>query len=233
MSNTEDIISYEKTFEEEIYDIMEKFISSNKLSISDIKACREICTQYENRILALDLTEKLKFYCKIDDYDINFNNEDEKITVLSFESIGGANRDDKNLNKKDHIVTMTINFSNHLSTLIYEIVEEYSDNGKQKYTVHKFTIDGNVILKKENQSMKEPFINLSYLKDLIENNKIKLSIIQFLRLFTKLFGVLNIFEKNICEIENEPQKYYKDKSWESDSDISMSDDDKMYNEHLE
>ena len=34
--------------------------------------------------------------------------------------------------------------------------------------------------------------------------------------------------KNLCDIENEPQKYYKNKSCESDSDISISDD-----EHLE
>lgn len=227
MSNTQNIISYEKTFEEEIYDVMEKFISSNRLSMSDIKACREICTQYENRVLALDMTEKIKFYCKIDDYDINFDNEEEKITVLSFESIGGVNRDDKNLNKRDNFITMSINFYHHLSNMIYEIVDEYSDNGRQKYTFHKFTIDGNVILKKENQSMKEPFINLSYIKDLIENNKIKLSITQFLQLFTKLFGVFNIFEKNLRDIENEPQKYYKDKSWESDSDVSISDDENL------
>jgi hypothetical protein len=227
MSNKQNIISYEKTFEEEIYDVMEKFISSNRLSMSDIKACREICTQYENRVLALDLTEKIKFYCKIDDYNINFDNEEEKITVLSFESIGGVNRDDKNINKRDNFITMSINFHNHLSSMIYEIVDEYSDNGRQKYTFHKFTIDGNVILKKENQSMKEPFINLSYIKDLIENNKIKLSTTQFLRLFTKLFGVFNIFEKNLHDIENEPQKYYKDKSWESDSDVSISDDENL------
>jgi hypothetical protein len=224
MSNTEDIISCEKTFEDEIYDIMEKFISSNRLSMSDIKACREICTQYENRVLALDLTEKLKFYCKIDNYDIDFDNDKEKIEVLSIESVG-ANRDDKNLNKKDHVVTMIIKFCDCISTFIYEIVEEYSDNGKQKYLFHKFTIDGNVILKKENQSMKESFINLSYAKDLIENNNIKLNIAQFLRLFIKLFGMSNIFEKDLCEIETEPQKYYKDKSWESDSDISISDDE--------
>ncbi len=225
-SNTENIISCEKTFEDEIYDIMEKFISSNRLSMSDIKACREICTQYENRVMALDLTEKLKFYCKIDNYDIDFDNDKEKILVLSVESIG-ANRDDKNLNRKDYIVTMNIQFCNCTSTLIYDIVEEYSDNGKQKYLFHKFTIDGNVILKKENQSMKESFMNLSYIKDLIENNNIKLNTTQFLRLFIKLFGVSNIFEKDICEIEMEPeqQKYYKNNSWESDSDVSVSDND--------
>ena len=103
MSNIENTISSEKTFEEEIYDIMEKFISNNKLSISDIKACREICTQYENKLLAIELTEKLKFYCQYNNYNINFDDEKEKITVISIESTGVI--------KKDNFVTIIVEFS--------------------------------------------------------------------------------------------------------------------------
>jgi hypothetical protein len=225
MLKGENMIQYEKTFEDEIYDIMEKFILNNRLSMNDIKACREICTQFENRILANELTDKLKFYCKLDNYDINFENEKEQISVLSVEHIG-VNKDEKNMNKKDHIIIMTINFYNNASKLIYEIIEEYSDNGKQKFLFYKFTIDGNLILKKEQQTLKPTFINLSYLKDFIENNKIKLNITQYLKLFTKLFGIYNFFEKEICQIENDSHNYCKDKSWESDSDISITDDDK-------
>jgi hypothetical protein len=227
MSNIENTISYEKTFEEEIYDIMEKFLSNNKLSMSDIKACREICTQYENKLLAIDLTEKIKFFCQYDNYNINFDDDKEKITVLSVESnsVFCANKDDKNSAKKDNFVAMIIDFYNSSSKLIYEILDEYSDNGKQKFVFHKFTIDGHVIFKKENQSLKSSFINLSYVKELIKNNEIKLNDAQFLRLFTKLFNISNIFDDELCEIENKNEKFYKNQVLESDSDISISDDE--------
>lgn len=232
MTKQENMIQSEKTFEDEIYNIMEKFISNNNLSTNDIKACREICTQFENKILAIELTNKLKFLCQFYNCDVNFDDEKENISILSTEYIS-TNKDDKYAGKKDNIIMMVVNFYNMSSKLIYEITEEYSDNGKQKYTFHKLIIDGNLIFKKEQQSTKSTFINLSYLKDFIENNKIKLNVVQYLNLFTNLFGISNIFEKEISQIENDMYVYCKNKSWESDSDISISDIDENENENNE
>ena len=58
MENTLEINS-EKTFEEEIYEIMEKHLNQGKLSNNDIKMCRDICLQYEIKVIS----SQIKNYC--------------------------------------------------------------------------------------------------------------------------------------------------------------------------
>jgi hypothetical protein len=89
-----------ESFEDEIYNVMEKYNSNNKLTQYDIKCCREICVQFENLIIAQNLTNKIKSYCQKYNYDINFDDEKEKISVLFYESI--------NVDKKDKVVRMNV-----------------------------------------------------------------------------------------------------------------------------
>jgi hypothetical protein len=212
-----------KTFEEEIFDIMEKFLKSNSLSLNDLKSCKEICEQYENKIVAINLTNKLKNYCEENNYDINFDNKEESISVSYYESkILVCN------NKKENYITLTFNFNNNVTTTFtYEITEEYSDNGKQKFTFNNLIMDGSLIFKKETNSLKNIFTNLSYIDEFIKENKIKISIMQLLNLILNLMDITSIFEKNINDIEanakNEPKKFFKNYTWNSDSDVSLSD----------
>jgi hypothetical protein len=216
MENTLEINS-EKTFEEEIYEIMEKHLNQGKLSNNDIKMCRDICLQYEMRVKAFKLTQKLMTMCQNNNCE-DFNNENKKIVITLYESFSGGKEKCDKINANFYDPSFTV-------FMTYENSEEYGYNGKQKNLFDKFSIDGHLILKKENGNgnMKKSFINLSYLKEIIDTNNLKISVNLFLKLFLSLFNVFHIFENMISNIEKNPNEYLFDKNWTSDSDISSID----------
>jgi hypothetical protein len=216
-----------KTFEEEIYATMEKFLENGKLKIYDINICRDICEQYENKIIALELSEKIKLYCKVKKHDINFDNKEEKI-YISFYETNGNKLMNTNSNKKEQMLSIMMNLYNCSVKITYDICDEQSDDNKCKFVYHKFIIDGSLILKKENNSLKNNYVNFSCVRRIIDENKIKLTDIEFVNMILNLMNLTDIFEKLIIEVEFElsenknKDKYYKNEIWESDSDISVS-----------
>ena len=210
----------ELTFEEEIDLVMQKYYNGKNLSSRDIKMCRALCDTYDNKLYANDLSNKIRIYSKVNDTELEIENCD-KIEVSLYEHFNFCV--DKNMNKKDQTTKILVNFDEKIIEIVYEESEDYSDDGRYKYLFYKFFIYGNLILRKEHKSLKKDFINLSYLKELFKKLKIKTSIVQFLRLFLKVLDVSEKFDKLLTNIEQNPDKYYFDKSWNSDSDLSMSD----------
>lgn len=215
------------TFEEDIFNVMEKYLSNEELTLFDLKNCREICNLYEDKVKALNLTKLLVTYCN-NKFGIDLSNKTDKIVILNTEFTvennekNGNNNTSNALNSKDKFNKITAILPNlNRINLTYEYVY---DNFKNTHTFHKFNIDGNLILKKDHSNTKKTFINLSYIKEMIEKNNLKLTIFQFLDSFLNLLNVTNIFKVMLSDIEKHPEKYFFNLECSSESEISSIDD---------
>ncbi len=227
------------SFEAEIHKIMDKYLENNRLSYSDIRICHEICNLYQNKLQANDLTQKINLYSNISETQLIIDDDtqnNDKIFVSLYEYLN--NKDDKNNNpnKNDEIIHFVLNLNNIQLSFVYETSNGFSNDGKYRYTNNKFLIDDYLILKKEQFLSKDKvfdktpikqnnFINLSYIDEIFNKLKIKSTIPQFLNLFTTVLKINTIFEVLISDIENNPDKFRYDQSWDSDSDISLSSND--------
>lgn len=219
-----------KTFEEEIFDVMERYLTEEKLSHSNLKVCREICNLYENKVNALNLTKLMITFCN-NKYNIDLSKKNNKITILLLESSNNNNINStgnntsinnsfSTLNLKDKYNKLTVLFENkNRSELIYET--EYDNIFKN--TFHKLNVDGNLILKKDHSNKKKSFINISYIKKLIDLNNLKLNEIQFLDAFLNLLDITNLFKSELMNIQNNHEKYFYDQDFSSESEISSID----------
>jgi hypothetical protein len=205
----------DNTFEKNLVQLMEKFLTKEQLLYNNLIFYKEIYSYYEKKVNALSCTKKLREYCK-NKYDINLN----ELKIIFCESHNNCNNINKfNIDKYDKL---DINFNDLFKfTLLYEIVPDRFNN---RSFYHKFCIDGNLILKKEHNKLSKSFINLSCLKEFIDDNKFPLNIDEFLDSFITLIDVKDIFDDLLLEIKNNHEKYYFEATWSSDSDISSVDE---------
>lgn len=204
-----------KTFEEEIFCVMDKFLKDEKLTLSDLLSYSEICKLYEKKVKALNLTKMLRTYCK-NKFNLNLENNKNKVAISFYESL------QNNENAKEKYEKMIVEFPKLKITLIYDMNIDHYDN----LLVHNFFVDGNLILKKYHNNKKKNSINLSYLNEIINDNKLQFSTSQFLDSFLNLFDLIDTFEDVLLLIENNEQKYLnKASSSDSDSDIGPVSDE--------
>jgi hypothetical protein len=202
------------SFEDELIQLMDKYIENEQLTYDNLNFYKEIYSHYQKKTNAMLYANKLREYCK-NKYDVDLS----KLKISMYESPNKINDNTFNVNKYDRldiIFNETCKF-----TLSYEIVQDRFNN---RSYIHKFHIDGNLILKKEHNKLSKHFINLSYLKELIDNNNFPLNIDQFLESFLTLIDVKDIFNELLSEMKNNHEKYYYETTWSSDSDISSVDE---------
>lgn len=211
-------MEHSKKIGNEIIQILEKKLNDDDLSIDDIQNCRNICNIYENKLDIVRLTNKLIELSN--KYSMSIKNP--KIIYYDvIDNKGGVNGESKN-----YIMNAEIDLTECVLSVLYEIFEGYSDDRKQKYLFHSLRIDGYQIIKKENQTLVPPFINITYLEELVEKYKLNVSSHQFLEILARIFNIY-VFREVINLTEKNPEKYRYNKDWESDSDISpfCSDED--------
>jgi hypothetical protein len=205
------------TVEVEMYNLLGNFLSQEKLSFVDIQTCHNICNQYEKKLECFFLGKRIKSYCNKNEYNIDFTNDKNKIEIISYDSPYN-----KDLNKgKEKYYKIDINWGNDRFYIIYEYLP---DRFNDKHLFHQFYVDGALILKKENNSNKKPFINLTYLKELINRNNMPISIYKFLNLFLEMFNEKKVFEDMLFNIQLNPDDYLFDTLCSSESDISSIDE---------
>lgn len=212
------------SFEELVSNIFDDCYNYDKLTKQDIEICKNLCQFYENKLYENELNSKLLYYGDLEESKINYENK-KNIKLINYESY--SNKDETNA-IKDTIQKVDIYFRDYICKILFEISSEFINNGKCKLTKIKFYIDDNLILKKENQNLKKGFINLTHIKKIL--NKIKEYDIEtteknFLILLLKIMNIEHYFIDIIKNI-NEDKAFYHDKSdMESDSDISLSNDE--------
>ena len=202
-------------FGEDVYKLMEK--NKNSLSCTDLDKVRLLCDFYEKVVIMNNFTKKIKEYCKDKKYS------DLNATVTLFEIFDNTNI--KNIEKKDKIVNVNLQFINQLVNMSFETTEEFSEDGINKYLFYSIYIDGRLIIKKENKDHVDKYINLNYIKNIINANKLDISIVQFLEIFTFTFNISH-FNTIIQEISLNVNKYCNKNEYSlSDSDISLTSDE--------
>jgi hypothetical protein len=205
----------QNTFENEMFYLFEKYLENDMLTFSDLKTCHEICSFYEKKINACNLSKLLKCICKKNNFDIDFNNPKNKIIIKFFENSNSRYEKEKH-------VKMTTEFGDPALQVIFTYQTEEKQNKNENYLFHKFFIDDNLILKKENSSKIVSSINLKYLKILLnsENCQLKITPYQLLYLFLNLFDLENVFDDELSNIEKNSGDYLSNNQIDSDSDIS-------------
>lgn len=205
----------------DILSIFEEYEMENKLTKQNIKSCREICQKYENKLYEKEMTSKILFYCQFDDSNIKCDYINE-IKIQDYEVFSDGN--DENQIKKNHFQKFNIYFGQKKCEVFFEMNNEFSDGGKYKLLYSKLFIDENLIIKKESQTSKD-FINLTYIKLLIENLKLETDNLKFLTLILRIMNLHNMFSHILEKIQSDENNHYHNIKWNSDSDISMSDEE--------
>jgi hypothetical protein len=210
-----------ESFDYDILNVFEEYEMENKLTKAHIKSCRDICQKYENRLYEKEMTSKFLFFSNFDDCEMKYeciNNIKIKDYEIYNDSIGDE------MNKKNHYQKFNIYFGENKCEVVFEMNNEFSENGKTKLLYSKFFIDENLIIKKESQKSKD-FINLTYVKNLLNTLKIETNIAKFLTLLLKTMNLENMFKNVLEKIKTDTDSYYYNIEWDSTSDISFSDDD--------
>jgi hypothetical protein len=213
------------SFDYDILSIFEEYETEDKLTRMNIKSCREICQKYENKLYEKEMTSKILFFCQFDDSNIKcdyFNN----IKIKDYEVHSDGNDDVQN--KKNYLQKFNIFFGEKKCEVIFEMNSEFSDSGKNKLLYNKLFIDEKLIIKKESNSLKD-FINLTYIKTLIENLNLETDNLKFLTLLLRVMNLHNMFSQILEKIQSGEKNYYHKVDWDSESDISMSDLEKDEN----
>jgi hypothetical protein len=201
-------------FESEIINIMDLYFNNDKLDFYDITKCRNICDIFENKIEMNRLSKKLNDAAS--KYSMNI----EKSSIVYYNMI-----DNKNTNNEDKsfIINIGIDFIKWQLCINYDILEEYSDDKKHKYLMHNLKLDGYLIIKKNNNNSSVPFINITYIEELINNHNLNISVENFLELIGRVFNIY-ICKEIIGLICEDLDKYRFNKEWESITDISLIND---------
>jgi hypothetical protein len=215
-----------KTFEHSFYNILDEFFESGQLCKADIKSAYNILHNYENKLQADELTIKLNLHKNMNNTQLIMENT-ENIVVTFYEYWN--NQDDKN--KKSELTKFSVNFNDLIIDFIYDVSENYKENGNNKSLFHQLYIDGNLILKKDQYNLEKGFINLTYIDELFKKIGIKSSLLQFLKLFTTILDI-QVYSDLLNDIEQNPDNYFYNKEWISDSDISESSDDDNDNDNI-
>lgn len=215
------IFSYMESFEYDILSIFEEYEMENKLTKANIKFCRETCQKYENKLYEKEMTSKLRFFSHFDDCKLKYEQIDN-VKIKDYEIYDDSNIEE--MNKKNHYQKFNIYFGENKFQVVFEMNNEFTENGKNKLLYNKLFIDENLILKKESQSSKD-FINLTYIKKLLDVLNIETNIVNFLTLILKTMNIENIFRNILEKIKNDTESYFFNIEWDSTSDISISDVD--------
>lgn len=202
------------SIENEMIELFEKYFNSHNLYLKNIESCEYILTKYKNKLHVNSLGYRLASYiCNIDKkYDIN----DVKVVSWDNYSSNGETVD-----------KMSIKFKDYILNVKYEMVNDvyFTNEGKTTTLVHKFFIDNCLIFKcGTNDKYTKESINLSHVEECINKININVSIYEFLSGLVRLFGT-NIFDPLIQKVgtSNDREKYFFNKDWESDSDLSLDD----------
>lgn len=199
------------TIEKDIIVLLDDYADKKKLNLASIENCETILQRYKNKLYVDQLTYKLYFY-------LSSNSGAKVVSYESYNSNG------------DNVEKIGVTFGNRVLNMKYEVISEKlnSQSESKVYNYHRFYIDGYLILKKERDTKKRDFVNLTYVSECIENLKLNVSLYQFMEIFLKLFDDNCLLIKLIQQFQNndgDAKKHYFKKAWDSDSDVSVDNEE--------
>lgn len=191
------------SFETELINLFDKYYDQNSLTVKELNFTLQLCEKYNVKLKSKYFTFKVLEYCEMYNLDI------KNITIYNY---------NKYTNSTHNVVEFNVTIDNNKYYFIFEEIRH--DNSNKKY--YKFIINENIIFKKnnENNENNKSYINLSYIKDILETNKINISEYNFIKIFTFVFDTYHIYSHLLELVKEDNNKYYFDLSWTSDSDIS-------------
>jgi hypothetical protein len=207
--------------EQEILDILEKYLNDNALTLKNLETCEYILKKYKDKLYVNSLTSRLLSYFG----NIDENYHKNKIKVVSYNNFSANGEIVEKINISSDDCTLDVK---------YEMVNEvlHTNEGKVTILTHKFFINNYLIFNRcQNDKALKNTVNLTYVQECVNNLKIDVSHYEFLHGFLKLFSTNNIFDPLVQKVgtDTDREKYFFHRDWDSDSNVSSIESDQEDN----